>query len=123
MDIEATDRRPDAPKGLRRSNATHGRVMPTTMRFRHHRAMQVAGLVDADGKSDFTPHALRHFAGSSWYAQGMDLKDVSWRLGHKTTATTEKVYLHQLKHDERAKQIVARLTAAFPGIASSAAVR
>ena len=94
-----------------------GRVMPTTMRFRHHRAMQLAGLVGADGASDFTLHALRHFAGSLWLAQGMQLKDVSWRLGHKTTTVTEKVYLHQLKHDERAKQIVARLNTAFPKIA------
>jgi hypothetical protein len=28
------------------------------MRFRHHYILKLAGLVDADGKSSFTPHAF-----------------------------------------------------------------
>jgi transposase-like protein len=104
------------------TTAQSGRVMPTTMRWRHHNILKLAGLVDANGKSNFTPHALRHFAGSLWLAEGMTLKDVSWRLGHKTTKITESVYLHQLQHDKRAKQVMDRVAAVrFPQIAGSAA--
>jgi integrase len=59
-------------------------------------AVKLAGLTDADGASNFTPHALRHFAGSLWLAEGMTLKDVSWRLGHKTTIMTENIYHRRL---------------------------
>jgi integrase len=104
------------------TTAQNGKVKPSTMRNRHNRALELAGLVGPDGETNFSPHALRHFAGSVWLAQGMTLKDVSWRLGHRTTATTEKVYMHQLKHDERAKQIVARIHQAFPGLGASTAV-
>jgi integrase len=94
-----------------------GFVMPTTMRWRHNSVLKRAGLVKRDGTSNFSPHALRHFAGSLWLAEGMSLKDVSWRLGHETTSTTEKIYLHQLRHDKRAKQVMDRVAAAqFPGI-------
>ena len=67
------------------TTAQNGRVMPTTLRRRHHNILKLAGLADADDVSNFTPHVLRHFAGSLWLAEGMTLKDVSWRLGHKTT--------------------------------------
>jgi integrase len=98
----------------------NGRVMPTTMRWRHHNILKLAGLVDVDGHSNFSPHALRHFAGSLWLAEGMTLKDVSWRLGHKNTKMTENVYLHQLRHDTRAKQVLDRVAArCFPGISGS----
>jgi DNA-binding CsgD family transcriptional regulator len=91
--------------------------MPTTLRWRHDNILRLAGLIGPDGKSNFSPHALRHFAGSLWLAEGMALKDVSWRLGHQTTRMTEKVYLHQLRHDKRAKQVMERVAAArFPGI-------
>jgi integrase len=53
-------------KGYVLTTRQNGRVMPTTMRCRHHRALHFAGLVDAKGGSNFTPHALRHFAGSLW---------------------------------------------------------
>jgi DNA-binding CsgD family transcriptional regulator len=50
----------------------------------------------------------------------MSLKDVSWRLGHETTRTTEQIYLHQLRHDKRAKQVMDRVAAAqFPGISGT----
>ena len=94
-----------------------GFVMPTTLRWRHNNILRLAGLIGPNGKSNFSPHALRHFAGSLWLAEGMALKDVSWRLGHQTTRMTEKVYLHQLRHDKRAKQVMDRVAAArFPGI-------
>jgi integrase/transposase-like protein len=103
------------------TTAQNGCVMPTTMRWRHHNVMKLAGLVDANGEPHFTPHVLRHFAGSLWLAEGMTLKDVSWRLGHKSTKMTENVYLHQLRHDKRAKQVMNRVAAVrFPGIAGSA---
>jgi integrase len=94
-----------------------GFVMPTTMRWRHNNILNLAGLVKPDGTSNFSPHALRHFAGSLWLSEGMSLKDVSWRLGHETTRTTEQIYLHQLRHDKRAKQVMDRVAAflVFPG--------
>jgi integrase len=102
------------------TTAQNGRVMPTTLRWRHHNILKLAGLADADDVSNFTPHALRHFAGSLWLAEGMTLKDVSWRLGHKTTIMTENIYLHQLRHDKRAKHVMHRLAAdRFPGIEGS----
>src|SRR5262249_56044431 len=81
-----------------------GFVMPTTLRWRHNNILRLAGLIGPNGKSNFSPHALRHFAGSLWLAEGMALKDVSWRLGHQTTRMTEKGYLHQFPPHKRPHQ-------------------
>jgi integrase len=44
-------------------------------------------------------HDLRHTAGSSWLAMGMDLFKVSRRLGHSTIAITADIYGHLMSDD------------------------
>jgi hypothetical protein len=77
-----------------------------------------SGALDWQGKRHpkFTFHGLRHFAGSAWLAQGMRIQDVSWLLGHKSIQTTMRIYAHQLKGDDHARQIMNTQIAKFPGI-------
>lgn len=42
-------------------------------------------------------HMLRHFAATQWIAAGMDVKTVSYLLGHTNTSTTMNVYAAYLK--------------------------
>lgn len=49
---------------------------------------------DAAAKGKFTWHALRHFAISSWIAQGMGLKAVQTFAGHADVTTTWNRYGH-----------------------------
>jgi site-specific recombinase XerD len=43
-----------------------------------------------------TPHALRHFCASSYYAQGLDLKAIQELLGHEWLSTTTRyVHVHE----------------------------
>ena len=78
-----------------------------------------AGLVKPDGTQKFTPHGLRYFAGSLWLYRGLDLKHVSWLLGHADTKITEGIYVKQLRGDERAKEMMEQLPELFPGIRKS----
>lgn len=81
-------------------------------------AMLSAGL-DVPGKRKFTFHALRHFAGSAWLAQGMRIQDVQWLLGHGDIKVTMAIYAHQLKGDEHARQVLNTQIVKFPGIPHS----
>lgn len=66
--------------------------------------LQVAlGIVDASGRSSFTPHDFRHFAVSLWIDQGADPKQVARWVGHESAAFTLDVYAHLFakKRDDR----------------------
>ena len=41
-------------------------------------------------------HQLRHFAATQWIAAGIDIRTVSYLLGHSKTSTTMDVYAHFL---------------------------
>lgn len=63
------------------------------------RAVKRAGLEDIvrDGRvvePAPTFHSLRHTHGSALIAAGWDLEEVSRRLGHSNTATTQRAYIH-----------------------------
>jgi integrase len=79
------------------------------------KVMKRAGLVKDDGTHKFTAHQLRHFAGSIWLAEGMPLDQVSRLLGHGSSAITQKVYIHQLQHDDRAAVAIERIGALISG--------
>lgn len=59
-------------------------------------------------------HDLRHLAASAMIASGMELRDVSYVLGHATTATTERTYKHQFDRQTQHGRIRDGLAAAFP---------
>ena len=81
------------------------------------------GLTDPENKRRFHHrhryHDLRHTAGSFWLTAGVPLDVVSRWLGHANIDTTWKIYMHQLKHDDRglsglnqlSDQLVARMSA------------
>lgn len=50
----------------------------------------------------FRPYDLRHFHATYLLAQGIDLFDVSRRLGHATIAITANVYAHRVLQRDRA---------------------
>ncbi len=57
-------------------------------------------------------HTLRHTAASQWIAAGASVFEVARRLGHSTTATTERVYAHLLpRQDATAAQALDHLIA------------
>jgi integrase len=71
-------------------------IMPTATTYGYHfkKACKGAGLVDANGKPKYTPHALRHFFASTALANGIPIHEVSRWLGHKSIKTTVDIYGH-----------------------------
>jgi integrase len=87
-----------------------------SFRLQLHMAQREAGVPEC------TFHALRHFAGSAWLAQGMRTQDVSWLMGHSDHNTTMRTYAHQLKGDDHARQVLSEQVTRFPGIPHSLVV-
>lgn len=70
------------------------------------RAMKYVGIYEAN--KTFSFHGLRHSHGSYLLSQGVDIKYISKRLGHKNLAITLNVYTHvleRLKTEEAAKAV------------------
>lgn len=70
--------------------------MPTASTYGYHwrKALSAAGLLTADGKPKYTPHALRHFFASTALANGVPIHEVSRWLGHRSIKTTVDTYGH-----------------------------
>ncbi|MFG3659873.1 tyrosine-type recombinase/integrase [Streptomyces sp. NPDC047706] len=68
--------------------------MPTASTYGYHfrKACLSAGLVDADDRATHTPGSLRHFFASTALANGVPIREVSRRLGHKSIKTTADIY-------------------------------
>ncbi len=47
-------------------------------------------------------HSMRHTSATLLIAEGVDLREVSGRLGHADTSTTGNIYAHFLKSADRA---------------------
>lgn len=74
-------------------------------------------LLDAVGlgreDDGFHFHALRHFAGSWWIANGMPITDVALQLGHGDASTTLRVYAHAISKLQDRRPAMARISAAL----------
>lgn len=87
---------------------------------------RAAALVDGDGLPVLTerptPHDLRHCNASWMLAAGVHMMVVSRRLGHESTATTDKVYSH-LVPDAQAAAVAAleQLATPTPAVAARTA--
>lgn len=82
------------------------------------RAVKRAGLeaVERDGEViEYAPtfHNLRHSHGSALIASGWDIEEVSARLGHANTATTQRAYIHAYDAARRSDQRRDRLAALY----------
>ena len=56
---------------------------------------------------DINFHGVRHTSATLLIAEGVDVVEVSHRLGHSRTSTTEDVYAHQLRQvDEHAAEVI-----------------
>ena len=65
---------------------------------RHHwKDLLERAELTTDPKNRLHFHALRHFAGSWWLGNGLDVPLVSHLLGHANPAITMKVYAHTLQ--------------------------
>jgi transposase-like protein len=82
--------------------------------------MVAVGLVDENGKPKYSPHALRHFAGSLWIEADISLEVIKDWLGHKSVRTTEQIYIHEI-NARRSRGVTQLHTLAdmFPGVQSS----
>lgn len=95
------------------------------LRYRLKAVLAELGLVDARDCSDdvpdeegidddrpgmFTWHSLRHYAISSWIAQGLGLKAVQTFAGHADVATTWNRYGHLFPDEEHWDKIAAAAT-------------
>jgi integrase len=68
----------------------------------------------------YSPHILRHFAGSFWISQGVPVDRVSRQLGHKSYNFTHKTYIHEIeKYEQRGRAKMQALGGAFPGMQAS----
>lgn len=76
------------------SGSTGGRMSTHSASQAIRRALERAGLVDADGKALVTLHGLRHTCGSILLARGVPLIVVSRHLGHRDPQVTARVYAH-----------------------------
>jgi integrase len=63
-----------------------------------------------------TFHSLRYSHGSALIAAGWDLEEVSARLGHASTATTMRAYIHAYDAARRSEDRRGRLAALYPGV-------
>lgn len=56
---------------------------------------------------DINFHGTRHTSATLLISEGIDVVEISHRLGHSKTSTTEDVYAHQLKHvDEHVADVL-----------------
>lgn len=83
-----------------------------------HPALQRAGLNPKDPKKTGL-HMLRHYCVSEWVAGRATMTEVQRWVGHKSSATTEKIYAHLFRRaSERGRQIMDDVFAARAARAS-----
>lgn len=99
MDWETVARMSELLKGLPGDRPIFvkdgGKIYNTTYCDRLHRACQKAGV------PEISVHGLRHTHASVLFSSGVSLPSISRRLGHSSTVTTQKVYLHLIAELER----------------------
>ena len=78
--------------------------LPDTLTEQWRNTMKAAGLTA-------TLHGLRHTHASTLIAAGLDVMNVSRRLGHGSPAITLGVYGHLFKPDDRAAAIMEKALA------------
>jgi integrase len=82
---------------------------------RHHwkDLLRRAGLEVRSGRPRIHFHALRHFAGSWWLENEMDITLVSKLMGHANPATTMGIYAHTLRTIAEAQQRIMSASSAL----------
>ena len=98
--------------GQRRSAAWFAQIID--------RVIKRVGLVNEVGKSKYSTHGFRHFAGSAWIEGEIGLELVSDYLGHASPAFTKKVYIHELERRDRHREALHKMASMFPGLAQTA---
>lgn len=61
-------------------------------------------------------HAFRHTFASLAIAHGDSAEEVSWQLGHKSSAVTRAVYIHEIKNGERSAERRERIARRFRSV-------
>jgi integrase len=121
IDLHEFWRRPTEGYVLR---GRKGPIGPVYLQKSYRRIMRGAGLCHPGGKktaenpdgelSNFSLHALRHFAVSTWLGKDMRIQDAQRHLGHKSITTTINTYGHFLKGDDHSRRAMAKTVLMFP---------
>ncbi len=82
-------------------------IYPDSVGHKFHEIIQAYNEEHHGNIPDINFHGTRHTSATLLISEGLDVVEVSHRLGHSKTSTTEDIYAHQLeKVDEHAAAVL-----------------
>ena len=82
-------------------------IYPDSVSHKFHEIIQAYNEEYHGNIPDINFHGTRHTSATLLISEGLDVVEVSHRLGHSKTSTTEDIYAHQLeKVDEHAADVL-----------------
>lgn len=82
-------------------------IYPDSVGEKFHKIIRAYNEEYGGKLPDINFHGTRHTSATLLIAEGVDVVEVSHRLGHSKTSTTEDIYAHQLKEvDEHAADVL-----------------
>ena len=82
-------------------------IYPDSVGNKFHKIIKAYNEQYQGNLPDINFHGTRHTSATLLISEGVDVVEVSHRLGHSKTSTTEDVYAHQLKHvDEHVADVL-----------------
>ena len=82
-------------------------IYPDSVGHKFHEIIQAYNEEYHGNIPDINFHGTRHTSATLLISEGLDVVEVSHRLGHSKTSTTEDIYAHQLeKVDEHAADVL-----------------
>lgn len=82
-------------------------IYPDSVGEKFHKIIRAYNEEYGGKLPDINFHGTRHTSATLLIAEGVDVVEVSHRLGHSKTSTTEDIYAHQLKEvDEHAANVL-----------------
>ena len=93
-----------------RTDGTGKPIYPDSVGERFHRIIRAYNAEYGGDLPEINFHGTRHTSATVLISEGVDVVEVSHRLGHSKTSTTEDIYAHQLKDvDEHAAEVLDNL--------------
>lgn len=93
-----------------RTDGTGKPIYPDSVGERFHSIIRAYNSEYGGDLPEINFHGTRHTSATVLISEGVDVVEVSHRLGHSKTSTTEDIYAHQLKEvDEHAAEVLDNL--------------
>ena len=93
-----------------RTDGTGKPIYPDSVGERFHSIIRAYNSEYGGDLPEINFHGTRHTSATVLISEGVDVVEVSHRLGHSKTSTTEEIYAHQLKEvDEHAAEVLDNL--------------